>query len=84
MATNVPDPTKWALVPDDKDSFARWLLTLKRDDLVIDKFNGYMFDKTFKSINDLYNEWWNGQRIIEQKKRIEEINKNYEYGNTNY
>ena len=73
MATNVPDPTQWALVPDDKNSFARWLLSLKDDDLVINKFNGYMYDKTYKSINDLYNEWWNGQRIIEQDKRINDL-----------
>lgn len=76
MATNVPDPTRWALTPDDKNSFANWLLTLKRDDLVINKFNGFMYDKTYKSINDLYNEWWNGERIIEQDKRISELRKN--------
>lgn len=75
MAINVPDPTKWVLVPDDKDNFAKWLLMLKRDDLVINKFNGFMYDKTFKSINDLYCEWWNGERIVEQEKRINELMK---------
>lgn len=80
MATGDPfDATEWALTPDDKDSFARWLLSLKDDDLVINKFNGYMYDKRypFKSINYLYNEWWNGQRIIEQERRINELMKKY-------
>ena len=69
------DPTRWALTPDDKDSFAKWLLSLKRDDLIVNNFNGYMYDKTYKSINDLYTEWWYGQRVIEQDKRIEELRK---------
>ena len=69
------DPTRWALIPDDKNSFAHWLLSLKEDDLVINKFNGYMYDKTYKSIDDLYTEWFYGQRVIEQKKRIEEVRK---------
>lgn len=72
MATN---PTDWALLPIDKDDFANWLLTLKRDDLVCDKFNGFMFDKTFKSISDLFVEWYNGDRIIQQQKEIDKITK---------
>ena len=69
------DPTRWALTPDDKDSFSKWLLSLKRDDLVVNNFNGYMYDKTYESINDLYTEWFYGQRVIEQNKRIEELRK---------
>ena len=34
-----------------------------------------MYDKTYKSVNDLYTEWFYGQRVIEQNKRIEELRK---------
>jgi hypothetical protein len=50
------------LSPDDKNSFARWLLSLKRYELVKEVFNGYEFRSEFKTPNELYDEWYNDIR----------------------
>lgn len=63
MAGDKYNPSTDALTPDDKKRFAEWLLSLKENDLVCNKFNGFMYDKTYKSIDDLYNEWFYGKRI---------------------
>lgn len=70
-----PDASNWYLTPKDKKRFAEWLLSLKDDDLVCDKFNGYMYDKTYKLISDLYNEWFYNVRLEIQKKDIEKSRK---------
>lgn len=52
------------LYPEDKDIFANWLLSLKKEDLIKDNFNGYEFRKEFKLLGELYNEWKN---LLNQK-----------------
>jgi len=75
MAGNPFNACDWYLLPSDKKKFAEWLINLKDEDLVCDKFNGFMYDKTYKSIKDLYMEWWNGPRLIQQQKDIEALMK---------
>lgn len=60
------DPSNDYLTPENKDEFANWLLSLKHDPfgngeqpLVKEHFNGFMYEKVFKSVRDLYLEWWN-------------------------
>ena len=64
------DPCELPVDPSNKKSFVNWLSSLKEDDLITNKFNGFMYDKTYKSIKDLYYEWFFGKRIDEANERI--------------
>jgi hypothetical protein len=55
---NLADVSGSFLSPDDKNTFANWLISLKRDDLVYENFNGYEYRKEFKTIRQLYSEWY--------------------------
>jgi antibiotic biosynthesis monooxygenase (ABM) superfamily enzyme len=59
MGVNV---TNSFLSPDDKNDFADWLKSLKREDLIRENFNGYEYEKVFKTVGELYNEWYNNVR----------------------
>ncbi len=54
--------------PGDVKGFAEWLLTLERDDIVKEVFNGYEQRKEFKSANELYCEWYNNVRKRDDDK----------------
>ncbi|MDD5649262.1 MAG: hypothetical protein PHF86_02410 [Candidatus Nanoarchaeia archaeon] len=47
------------LYPEDKDIFANYLLSLKKEDLIKDEFNGYEYRKEFKLLAEIFNEWKN-------------------------
>jgi len=61
---NLADVCGSFLSPDDKNTFANWLISLKRDDLVYENFNGYEYRKEFKTIRQLYSEWYLNYRQL--------------------
>lgn len=68
--------TKYRVIyPEYVKPFANWLLSLNREDLTINRFNGFSQDKEFKTLEELFDEWYeNYSLMLNRKIKIGRIN----------